>query len=117
MAMTLRPYPPPSVSVADPSFSLSDSSPIPRNHRYWRGPTWINSAWLLWLGLVRLGYDERASELAARVGAMVAASGLREYYNPYTGDGMGQAGFAWSTLAFELLEPDPRAAASYISTP
>ena len=27
--------------------------------RYWRGPTWINSAWLLWLGLRRLGYDER----------------------------------------------------------
>jgi hypothetical protein len=111
------PYPPSSVSVADPSFSLSDSSPIPRNHRYWRGPTWINSAWLLWLGLVRLGYDERASELAAKVGAMVTASGLREYYNPYTGAGMGQVDFAWSSLAIELMEPDPRAAASYMSAP
>ena len=28
--------------------------------RYWRGPTWVNSAWLVWLGLRRLGYEEEA---------------------------------------------------------
>jgi Mannosylglycerate hydrolase MGH1-like glycoside hydrolase domain len=111
------PYPAPSVSAEEPSFSLRDASPLPHNRRYWRGPTWINSAWLLWLGLVRLGYDERASELAARVAGMVTASGLREYYNPYTGAGMGAVDFAWSSLAIELLEPAPRAAASYVSAP
>jgi hypothetical protein len=108
-------YPPPSVSVADASFTLDDASPLPRNHRYWRGPTWINSAWLLWLGLVRLGYSDRAAELAARLGAMVAAQGLREYYNPYTGAGMGATQFGWSSLVLELLQPDPRAASSYLA--
>jgi hypothetical protein len=108
------PYPPPSVSAADPSFSLTDTNLFGRNRRYWRGPTWINSAWLLWLGLVRLGYGERASELAGRVAAMVTASGLREYYHPYTGAGMGAVDFAWSSLAVELLEPDSRAASSYL---
>jgi hypothetical protein len=63
---------------------------------------------------VRLGYDEPASELAAKVAAMLTAQGLREYYNPYTGAGMGAVDFAWSSLAMELLEPDPRAAVSYL---
>ena len=25
--------------------------------RYWRGPTWVNSAWMVWIGLRRLGYE------------------------------------------------------------
>ena len=82
--------------------------------RYWRGPTWINAAWLVWLGLVRLGYREQAEELARRLAVTVAANGLREYYDPYTGAGMGATSFAWSTLVIELTEPDPRAADSYL---
>jgi hypothetical protein len=108
------PYPAPSVSAADPSFTLRDASVLPQNRRYWRGPTWINSAWLLWLGLVRLGYAEQAAELEARAGRMVSAQGLREYYNPFTGEGMGAIDFGWSSLVLELLEPDGRAAASYL---
>ena len=67
------PVPPPSVSAADPSFSLKDTGLLCGMRRYWRGPTWINAAWLVWLGLVRLGYDEPAEELAERLGATVAA--------------------------------------------
>jgi hypothetical protein len=107
------PVPPPSVSAADPSFSLKDTGLI-RQRRYWRGPTWINTAWLVWLGLVRLGYEEPARQLADRLGSTVAARGLREYYEPYTGDGMGAIDFAWSSLVLELLEPDPAAPRSYL---
>jgi hypothetical protein len=46
--------------------------------------------------------------------AAVAAAGLREYYDPLTGRGMGTHAFAWSTLAVELLDPDPHAATSHI---
>src|SRR5207248_10930573 len=52
------PFPVPSVSAADPTFSVHDTAFGIR--RYWRGPTWINAAWLVWLGMVRLGYDEEA---------------------------------------------------------
>src|SRR5947199_9741393 len=91
------PVPLPSVSATDSSFSLRDTV-FPGLRRYWRGPTWINAAWLVWLGLVRLGYADKAEELAGRIADAVGSSGLREYYNPYTGGGMGTASFGWSTL-------------------
>jgi hypothetical protein len=108
------PVPPPSVSIADPTFSRDDT-PVPGLRRYWRGPTWINSAWLVWLGLLRLGYAGQAVELAERVAKGVRAAGLREYYDPYTGEGMGATDFAWSTLVMELVDPDPRANRSYLA--
>ncbi|HEY2159731.1 MAG TPA: hypothetical protein VGH24_00355 [Solirubrobacteraceae bacterium] len=107
------PVPVPSVSATDPTFALGDR-PFPGLRRYWRGPTWINSAWLVWIGLVRLGYVDEAAELARRLSATVGSSGLREYYNPYTGAGMATVSFAWSTLALETAAPDPRAASSYL---
>jgi hypothetical protein len=107
------PVPPPSVSAADPAFSVDDAL-LPGLRRYWRGPTWINSAWLVWLGLVRLGYEQHAAQLVSRITHAVAREALREYYNPYTGHGMGAVNFGWSSLVMELLSPDPRAARSYI---
>jgi glycogen debranching enzyme len=105
--------PPPSVSLSDPSFSLDDTV-LPGIRRYWRGPTWINAAWLLWLGLLRLGYREQVLELGQRVSGAVLAESLHEYYDPFTGRGMGTPDFAWSALAIELAEPDPTASSSYL---
>jgi hypothetical protein len=107
--------PPPSVAADDPAFSTRDT--LFGIRRYWRGPTWVNAAWLIWLGLVRLGYTAEAELLGARLGAAVAAAGLREYYDPFSGRGMGAHAFAWSTLALELLDPDPQAATSHIPSP
>jgi hypothetical protein len=106
------PVPPPSVSATDPAFSRKESKLGIR--RYWRGPTWINSAWLLWLGLVRMGYTEHANVIRDRVAAAVARSGLCEYYDPYDGRGMGAEDFAWSTLVMEMLDPDPLTATSLL---
>ena len=106
------PVPPPSVSAEDPGFSRSDRFLLLR--RYWRGPTWINAAWLVWLGLVRLGYDVEAAEMARRIGGAVHGAGLREYYDPFTGAGMGATDFSWSALAMELPDPDPAARASHL---
>ena len=107
------PVPPPSVSATERSFSRRASHLGIK--RYWRGPTWINAAWLLWLGLRRLGYDDQAEVLRNRLGATVATAGLREYYDPYTGAGMGATDFAWSSLIMEIIDPDPRAGAGYFS--
>ncbi len=107
------PVPPPSVSASDPSFAPGDDRMFGLR-RYWRGPTWVNSAWLLWLGLIRLGYREQAEALVARLGATIANEGLREYYDPYTGRGMGAIDFGWSSLVMEMIDPDPRASSSYL---
>jgi hypothetical protein len=103
--------PPPSVSLAEPSFSVRDRGRLGQR-RYWRGPTWVNTAWMCWLGLVRLGYDSAAADLAQRLGATVATAGLREYYEPHTGAGMGALDFGWSSLVMELIDPDLSAAAA-----
>jgi hypothetical protein len=108
--------PPPSVATDEPSFSLRERFSGLR--RYWRGPTWVNSAWLVWLGLVRLGYHDEAATLASAVAGAVLRAGLRESYHPREGTGFGALHFSWSTLALEMLEPDPRAGNSYLpSTP
>jgi hypothetical protein len=106
------PVPPPSVSAEEPRFSRHDRLLFLR--QYWRGPTWVNAAWLLWLGLVRLGYREQAAELAGRLAGAVAKEGLREYYDPYTGKGMGARQFSWSSLVMELIDPDPHARVSHL---
>jgi hypothetical protein len=110
------PVPPPSVSATDPTFSTDDTGFL-GFRRYWRGPTWINAAWLVWLGLVRLGYEVQAQELISRLSGAIRSQGLREYYHPYTGQGMGAVDFGWSTLVMELIEPDPRARLSYLGAP
>jgi hypothetical protein len=99
----LTPVAPPSVSIGERSYDPSGGrGPI---RRYWRGPTWINSAWLVWLGMRRLGYLEPAERLAAGVIGAVARNGLREYYDPRDGTGLGAREFAWSALIAELADP------------
>jgi hypothetical protein len=95
--------PTPAVSLDEPSFSLQEHFHGLR--RYWRGPAWVNSSWLLWRGLVRLGYEQEAATLARAMTDTVSREGLREYYDPHTGGGMGAEHFAWSALALELLDP------------
>jgi hypothetical protein len=100
----LTPVAPPSVAASEPSYEPDGGrGPI---RRYWRGPTWVNSSWLVWLGLRRLGYEEAAARLAEGVIAAVAREGLREYYDPRSGQGMGAKDFAWSALVCELAEPE-----------
>jgi glycogen debranching enzyme len=88
------------VALDEPSFSLAEHFGGLR--RYWRGPTWVNSAWLIWRGLVRLGRTEAAAKISRAITETVAREGLREFYDPHDGRGMGAEDFAWSALALEL---------------
>jgi hypothetical protein len=99
------PVAPPSVAVDERGYEPGGGrGPI---RRYWRGPTWVNSAWLVWLGLRRLGYEREARRLADGIVGAVAREGLREYYDPRDGTGLGAKDFAWSALVAELADPDP----------
>jgi len=108
----LTPVAPPSVAACEPGYEPGGGrGPI---RRYWRGPTWVNSAWLVWLGMRRLGYEEEAKRLAEGLIAAVEREGLREYYDPRSGKGLGAQDFAWSALIAELADPDPAAKTSYL---
>jgi hypothetical protein len=95
---------PPSVAASEPSYEPDGGhGPL---RRYWRGPTWVNSAWMVWLGMRRLGYEAEAERLADGLIGAVAREGLREYYDPRSGKGLGATDFAWSALIAELADPD-----------
>jgi len=108
----LTPVAPPSVAAGEASYEPGGGrGPI---RRYWRGPTWVNSAWMVWIGLRRLGYEQEANRLAAGLIGAVEREGLREYYDPRDGTGLGAVDFAWSALIAELADPRPEAASSYL---
>jgi glycogen debranching enzyme len=104
--------PPSSVSAREHSFEPGPGAGWKR--RYWRGPTWINAAWMLWIGLARLGYRDEALQMAQRLSETVLRQGLREYYNPLTGEGLGATDFAWTSLILEMADPAQAAARSYL---
>lgn len=84
---------------------------VPRNfrsfdqNRYWQGPTWVNTNWLLIDGLRRMGHTAIADELQKKSIAMVEKNGIWEYYNPHTGKGLGAKNFSWTAaLTLDLLQ-------------
>ncbi|MFF5142216.1 hypothetical protein ACFY6U_21195 [Streptomyces sp. NPDC013157] len=84
-----------------PSYDLLGEAFDP--HRYWRGPAWFNTGWLLERGLREQGERERADALAGAVVRTADASGFAEYVDPYTGEACGATGFGWTAaLALDL---------------
>lgn len=86
-----------------PSVPLNSSyfDPI----KYWQGPTWVNTNWLIIDGLKRYGFMEEAQVLQERTVEMVAKSGFYEYFNPQNGHGLGAANFSWTAaLTIDLLK-------------
>ena len=82
------------VSYLLPSFDPAD--PVFEPKRYWRGPVWINVNWLVYQGLLDYGFDTQAERLKEDSFALVDRSGLFEYFNPATGEGLGGHTFAWT---------------------
>jgi glycogen debranching enzyme len=88
--------------------------------RCWRGPSWMNTAWLLLPALRRHGYAAEAERVLAGLLTLVDRHGFREYYNPLTGDGLAARRFGWSTLLVDLLAREasgPGAAAPLSAVP
>ena len=85
----------PTYSVQSPGFD---------RRRYWRGPVWLNTNWLLWHGLRQHGRQDLAHEIVRSSLGLVALSGFREYFDPFDGTGRGSTDFSWSAaLAIDLI--------------
>jgi glycogen debranching enzyme len=79
------------------SYDLRAPEVEPR--RYWRGPIWANVNWLLGRGLRQQGFTAEADALAQTTLALVERSGMREYFDPITGEGLGADDFSWTAAA------------------
>ena len=53
-------------------------------------------------GLREHGFDAIADDLAARSRELVARHGFNEFYDPLSGDPVGEPDFGWATLAADL---------------
>ena len=68
--------------------------------RYWRGPVWANTNWLVARGLRRYGACDRAARVEADTRRLVEREGFREYFNPETGAGRGSDRFSWTAALY-----------------
>jgi Trehalase len=73
-------------------------------NRYWRGPSWFNTAWLIHRGLLRHGAHDEARWLRASTLESARRTDFAEYVHPHTGAGRGIRRFSWTAaLALDLL--------------
>ncbi|MGP4043083.1 MGH1-like glycoside hydrolase domain-containing protein [Streptomyces sp. 2A115] len=78
--------------------------------RYWRGPAWFNTAWLIERGLRVHGRVRQADHLRAAFLTTAGSSQFSEYVDPTTGDGRGTHNFSWTAaLTLDLLCAAPDA--------
>jgi hypothetical protein len=100
-------YGPSGVHVDEPSFDPAG---------YGRGATWPHLAYLLWVAARQRNLAEVQSELARALAAGADRSGLAEYWNPFSGRGLGARPQAWAgvcilateTVSRKLIEDPPR---------
>jgi glycogen debranching enzyme len=85
-----------------PSIAKNEPGYSPR--RYWCGPIWIQVNWIIAEGLRRYGYNAHAETLVQDSLALIAQSGMREYYDPRDGSGCGATDFCWTAaLMLEMM--------------
>lgn len=68
--------------------------------KYWRGPVWINTNWLLMQGLKRYGFREKAESVRHDIIELIRTWGFHEYFDPYKGTGYGTDNFSWTASLF-----------------
>ncbi|WP_428957251.1 MGH1-like glycoside hydrolase domain-containing protein [Streptomyces sp. cg35] len=85
-----------------PSYDLTGPAFDPT--RYWRGPAWFNTAWLLERGLRTHDRRAHADRIRRAILETAGATQFAEYVDPTTGEGRGARAFSWTAaLTLDLL--------------
>jgi glycogen debranching enzyme len=84
-----------SVAAGDPAFDPA---------RYWRGPVWPMTSWIVHLGLKRHGFEGDAETLRQAQLSLARRGGFWEHYNATTGEGQGTEHLSWTAaIVIDLL--------------
>ncbi len=84
----------PTVSKEEPSFDPNG---------FWRGPVWMSTNWFVYKGLKKYGYHTEAKKIKESSIKLLEMSGLREQYDPITGEGLGARDFTWGGLVLDMV--------------
>ncbi len=88
-------YPVPSCEIRATQFDRT---------RYWRGPSWVNTNWLLRRAAAVHSLDQLGRQLTNGTLRLVRQAGFRECFDPFDGSGRGCRDFSWSAaLTLDLL--------------
>ncbi|MFI6791495.1 amylo-alpha-1,6-glucosidase [Nonomuraea sp. NPDC050383] len=88
-------YPVPSCEIRASQFDRT---------RYWRGPSWVNTNWLLRRAASLHGLGPLRDQLTSGTLRLVRQAGFRECFDPFDGSGRGCRDFSWSAaLTLDLL--------------
>jgi glycogen debranching enzyme len=75
---------------------------------YWRGPVWAPVMLIFIESLFRMGETDFAKDLARRFLRAPAQAGMSENFDPITGEGLVDTGFAWTSAVFLTLLRDEK---------
>lgn len=70
---------------------------------YWRGPIWAPSTMIIIDGLIKVGEESLARDIAQRFCKMVRMSGMAENFDALTGKGLRDRAFTWTSSVFLIL--------------
>ena len=75
--------------------------------KYWQGPTWLNTNWLVADGLKRGGFHKESDHIMKQSIALVAENGSYEYFSAKSGKPAGAKNFSWTAaLVIDMLAKD-----------
>lgn len=90
-------YSVPTVAISEPSFD-------PKG--FWRGPVWISTNWFIYRGLLNYGFEREATKILNDTLDLLDKHGLREQFDPFTGEPMGAEEFTWGGLVLDMLSSE-----------
>jgi hypothetical protein len=91
------PHPMPSVAKSEQTFN-----PL-RSRLLWRGTTWPIDQWFVMEGLIAHGREDIAKQLLDKWVSTYLEYGVWEYYNPLTGEGLGEEGIGMSCCIVDMI--------------
>lgn len=107
--------------LRSPHFALGEVAMVPSHDltaatfdpsRYWRGPSWFNTGWLIAEALFERGFIEDAELLTLSMSTGALQNDFPEYLDPYSYAPRGTTRFSWTAaLVLDLaikLEVRPR---------